>query len=319
MSWDWTDSWLAHYGDVVAHRFVVAERDGEPQGIALLSTGARSALRPRTLHLGTAGEPQGTSVFVEGNGLVALPEERDAFAALLADTIDQDPSWDRLMLDGVPPDDAEALLKRWPQARLHADHCPVTDLTGEGDVLDALSGSRRRRLRATLRAFGPLELEWAADAAQAAAILDELIVMHQRHWHARGEPGAFTSPRFAAFHREAVGRLVPEGGAAVVRIRRGDETVGCLYGLISGTRLLFYQGGLRSYDDNRLRAGQAAHLLFMRACRERGLTEYDFLAPASRYKLELATDTKTLVWAEVDRARWRTRASQAGRRLRRRG
>ncbi len=317
-SWAWTDAWLAHYGDVVPHRFVVAERADEARGIALLCTGARSALRPRTLHVGTAGEPRGCGVFVEGNQLVCAPEERDAFAELLADTIDADPGWDRLLLDGMPPDDAEALLRRWPQARLRLDHCPITDLTG-GDVLDGLSGSRRRRLRATLRAFGTLELEWAEDAPQALAFLEELIALHQAHWRERGDAGAFAHPRFASFHRTVVERLVPEGGAAVVRVRRGEETVACLYGLISGTRLLFYQGGLRSYDDNRLRAGHVAHLLFMRACAQRGLETYDFLAPAARYKLELATDTAPLAWAEVDRARWRTRASHAARRLRRAG
>jgi CelD/BcsL family acetyltransferase involved in cellulose biosynthesis len=303
----------------VDHRFAVAERDGEVCGVALLSTGARSRLRPRTLHLGTAGEPRGTGVFVEGNGLVARPADRAAFAALLAEEIDADPGWDRLLLDGVPPDDAERVLERWPHARVRVEHCPVADLTAGDDVLAALSASRRRRLRATLRAFGELTLEWATGGAEAVAFLDELIDLHRRQWLSRGQPGAFATPRFTAFHRDAVRRMVPEGNAAVVRVRRGDETVGCLYGLIAGTRLLFYQGGLRSYDDNRLRAGQASHVLFMRACRERGLTTYDFLAPAARYKLELATDTETLAWAEVDRTRWRTRASSGARRLRRVG
>jgi CelD/BcsL family acetyltransferase involved in cellulose biosynthesis len=317
VSWAWTDAWLTHYGDVVEHRFAVAERDGEVCGVALLTAGARSRLRPRTVHLGTAGEPRGTGVFVEGNRLVARPADRAAFAALLAEAIDADPNWDRLMLDGVPPDDADELLRRWPQARVRVEHCPVTDLTTGDDVLAALSSSRRRRLRATLRAFGDLTLEWAANGAAAVAFLDELIELHQRQWRDRGQPGAFAAPRFAAFHRDVVHRLVPEDNAAVVRVRRGTETVGCLYGLISGSTLLFYQGGLRSYDDNRLRAGQACHLMFMRACRERGLTAYDFLAPAARYKLELATDTTTLVWAEVDRTRWRTRASHGARRVRR--
>jgi len=317
VSWAWTDTWLTHYGDVVKHRFAVAERDGEVCGVALLSTGARSALRPRTLHLGTAGEPRGTGVFVEGNRLVARPADHAAFAALLAEAIDADRTWDRLILDGIPPGDAEQVLRRWPQARVRVDHCPVTDLTTGDDVLASLSSSRRRRLRATLRAFGELTLEWAADGPQAVAFLDELMDLHQRHWRERGQPGAFASPRFAAFHRDAVHRMVPEGNAAIVRVRRGEETVGCLYGLIADSRLLFYQGGLRSYDDNRLRAGQACHVLFMRACAERGLTAYDFLAPAARYKLELATHTTTLAWAEVDRTRWRTRASHGARRVRR--
>ena len=315
-SWAWTDTWLAHYGDVVAHRFAIAERAGEVEGVALLTRGARAGVRPRTLHLGTAGEPRGSGVFVEHNRLVALPETRDAFAAALSDTILGDAGWDRLVLDGVPLPDASALLQRWPLARVRLEECPVMALTGSDDVLDALSASRRRRMRATLRAFGALQLEWPTDGGRAVAILDELIALHQADWRSRGRPGAFASPRFSAFHRAVVRRLAPAGGAAVVRVHRDGETVGCLYGLIAGTRLLFYQGGLRRYDDNRLRAGHAAHVLFMRACRARGLTHYDLLAPATRYKRELATESTLLAWAEVDRTRWRTRASHAGRRLR---
>jgi hypothetical protein len=315
-SWAWTDTWLAHFGDVVGHRFVVAERAGAPCAIALLTAGARSPLRPRALHLGTAGEPTGTSVFVEGNQLVALPDDRAAFGTLLAAEVDADGRWDRLLLDGIPPEDAATLLQRWPQARVEVEECPFTELSGDGDVLDRLSGSRRRRIRATLRAFGDLELEWATTAAQARAFLDELIDLHQRDWQARGERGAFASERFTAFHRAVVQRMVPSGGAAVVRVRRGQETVGCLYGLVSGSRLLFYQSGLRSYEDNRLRAGQVSHVLFMRACQERGLTEYDFLAPPARYKVELSTGVTTLAWVEIDRQRWRTQVSAVARRLR---
>jgi hypothetical protein len=336
VSWNWTDAWLNHYGDAVAHQFVVAERHGEPHGIALVTTGVggggrapppppgpparrprvRGRLRPRTLHLGTAGEPYGTGVFVEGNRLVALPRTRDEFARLLAEHLAADPRWDRLLLDGMPPDDAAALLRRFPRANVTTEECPVADLTGDADILDRLSSSRRKRIKATLKAFGPLQLEWAEDAPTARAFLDELIDLHTASWQRRGEPGAFAAPRFAAFHREAVQRMVPKGEAAIVRITRDDETVGVLYGLIAGRRLLFYQGGLRDYEDNRLRAGQASHVLFMRACQAHGLAEYDFLAPPARYKLELATDARTLVWAEVDRTRWRTRLSQAGRRVR---
>lgn len=315
-SWTWTQTWLEHYGDVVEHRFVLARRGDQPVGVALLTAGSRSPLRPRTLHLGTAGEPHGSGVFVEHNHLVAAPDDRAAFASALAAATDADPGWDRLHLDGVAPADAAA----WPAATVTIEECPVTDLRGEGgDVLDGLSGTRRRRARATLRAFGPLTLEWAPDGAAATAILDELIDLHQRHWTQRGEPGAFAQPRFTAFHRAYAPRAVAAGEAALVRVHRGDgdgETVACLYGLIDGDRLLFYQGGLRGYEDNRLRSGQAAHVLFMRACRDRGLAEYDFLAPASRYKLELSTHTVPLAWAEQERDRWRTRSARVVRRVR---
>lgn len=316
-SWAWTSTWLEHYGDVVDHRFVVGERDGLPRAIALVTYGARRPLRPRTVHVGTAGEPAGSSVFVERNRLLAAPEDRRAFAEALAASLRRDRGWDRLLLDGLVPADAADLLSALPAAQVRTEECPVTDLTAGDDVLDALDGSQRRRVQRTLRAFGPLDVEWATTGEQARSILDELVDLHQRHWRERGEPGAFASRRFAAFHRTLVARLLPRRQVSLVRVRRSDETVACLYGLIEGRRLLFYQGGLRRYDDNKLRAGHAAHALAMRACRERGITHYDFLAPATRYKQELANTSERLVWASLERRTWRTQASHAARSLRR--
>jgi CelD/BcsL family acetyltransferase involved in cellulose biosynthesis len=316
-SWDWTETWLEHYGDVVPHRFVVGEAGGAPRGIALVTEGPRRALRPRTLHLGTAGEPAGSSVFVERNRLLVAPAERPAFAAALMDHLDADRGWDRLRLDGLHADDAAALLAGREGFVVDEQDSPLAELDGDGeDVLDALSSSRRQRIRRTLKAFGPLEADWAQTPEEADAILGELIELHQARWTESGAPGAFASERFTAFHRALVARLLPARRVALLRVRRDEEVVGCLYGLVDGGRLLFYQSGLQRYEDNRLKSGVAAHVAFMRACRERGLTEYDFLAPAVRYKEELATRADRLVWAELARPGWRTRLSSAAAKLR---
>lgn len=316
-SWIWTSTWLEHYGDAVAHRFAVGERDGEPLALALISQQPARPPRPRAWHLGTAGEPAGTGVFVERNRLLVAPGERAAFAAALLGAVGGERGWDRLRLDGLHADDAADLIAALPGASVTVEQSPIADLQAGDDVLAALSGSRRQRIRRTLRAFGELEADWAETAEEALATLDELIDLHQRRWGEVGEPGAFAQPRFAAFHRALIARLVPRGQAALVRVRRGAETVGCLYGLIDGQRLCFYQGGLQSYDDNRLRAGVAAHVTFMQACRERGLTEYDFLAPAARYKDELASRADELTWIELTRPRnWRMRLSDTTRALR---
>jgi CelD/BcsL family acetyltransferase involved in cellulose biosynthesis len=313
-SWAWTGTWLEHYGEVVPHRFLAGEA-----GIVLVTEGPRRALRPRALHLGTAGEPAGEGVFVERNRLLVGERERAAFAAAVVDRLLAERGWDRLCLDGMHPDDAQALLAGRQRVVRAPDDCPVADLQGGEDVLDALSSSRRQRVRRTLRAFGELESDWAQSAEEAHAMLDELIALHQQRWIEAGAPGAFASARFGAFHRALVARLVPERRAALLRVRRGAEVVGCLYGLIDGERLLFYQGGLRRYEDNKLNAGVAAHVCFMRACRDRGLALYDFLAPATRYKRELATRTEPLLWGSFDRATWRTRAQRAARTARDRG
>lgn len=315
-SWDWTATWLAHYGDVVAHRFVIGDDERGPAGAVLVTRQAGlPAWRPPTVHLGTAGEPRGTSVFVERNRLLVDLAARERFAEALGDHLARDRSWQRLRLDGFVEDDAEELLRHRPAACTEREECPVAELDG-ADGLAGLPGRRRQRVRRTLRDFGALTSHWAQTSAEAHDVLDELIELHGERWTTDGQAGAFASPRFTGFHRDLVERLVPGGRAALFRVRRDGETVGCLYGFVEGERLLFYQSGLRRYADNRLRAGMAAHALFMAACRERGLREYDFLAPAARYKLELATRCDRLVWADVERPGARLRLERAGRRAR---
>lgn len=323
-SWVWTETWLEHYGDVVPHSFAIGEIAGgsSPVAIALVTRAPARRLRPRAWHLGTAGEPVGSGVFVERNRMLCAPEVRASFASELVEQLRGESGWDQLQFDGAHADDAQDLLRALGGEGQHVaavvEQSPITDLQEGDDVLAALSGSRRQRIRRTLRAFGDLELDWAVDNEQADAILTELIELHQRRWNDSGEPGAFASPRFVAFHRQLIASLLPTGKVALVRVRRDDEVVGCLYGLIDGDRMCFYQGGLRRYEDNRLKAGVAAHVAFMRACRERGLSSYDFLAPSARYKEELASRAEPLTWLTVRRspAGYRLRLADLARALR---
>jgi len=320
-SWDWTGTWLAHYGDAVPHRFVFVESDGAPRGIALVTEPASlGRLRPPTIALGTAGEPPGSSVFVERNRLLVRPEDRHAFAAGLMTELERDGRWHRLRFDGMRLADAQLLFDGRVGVRQRTDESPIADLLAgdEHDVLTALPASKRQRVRRALRRLGALDAQWVQTPAEADSALTELIALHTARWRAEGQSGAFASSRFTAFHRELVARLLPAGRAALYRVRRDGETIGCLYGLIEGRRMLFYQGGLRRFEDNRLRVGIAAHALFMQACRDRGLAEYDFLAPAARYKSDLSTSSEKLVWAELERPGVRLRLEQAVRKVRRR-
>src|SRR5262249_46230820 len=67
-------------------------------------------------------------------------------------------------------------------------------------------------------------------------------------------------------------------------------------GFIERGSLLFEQSGVASFPDNKLKPGLILHLLCMQAALARGLHEYNFLAGDERYKSELSTGARTLVW-----------------------
>lgn len=318
--WDWTRLWLDHFGDAVPHEYVVVERDGAPCGAVLLTRSTRSAgpLSVRRLHLGTAGEPANEGVFVEYNGLCARSADRAAVARALLVHVQCTGGWDELHLDGFDPAAAAPLLAAEPRFAVEQRSSRVLDLDqAPGDLVDALrSKSARATVRRSLRGISPYTTEWAQDCERAHAILDDLERLHQQRWRARGEPGAFASTRFREFHRGLVERWLPEGRAVVFAVRQDDVTVGALYGFVTGGRLQYYQGGFQTYDSNKVRVGYAAHLLLAAAARERGLTAYEYLAGDHRYKTELSTSERSLVWATLTRRRPRAMAITAARRAR---
>ncbi|HEV2974704.1 MAG TPA: GNAT family N-acetyltransferase [Solirubrobacteraceae bacterium] len=320
-SWEWTGTWLDHYGEIVPHRFVVAEDERGVRGVALVAEQSASGrLRPPTAVLGTAGEPPGSSVFVERNKLLVHPGDRAAFAAALLAELGRDRRWQRLRLDGMVVEDAVALLDGRTGVRRRSEECPLARLDDANveDVMASLPAGTRRRIRQSLQRLGPLESEWARTVPAASTMLDELADLHQAHWHAKGRSGAFSSSRFRGFHRDLIARLIPARRAALYRVRHNGTTVACLYGLIEGDRLLFYQSGLARHEDNRVRVGLVAHALFMQACRDEGLAAYDFLAPAVRYKSELSNDSEQLIWAELERPGLRMHLERIARAAKRR-
>jgi hypothetical protein len=307
-SWEWTSLWLDHFGDLAPHRFLPLEdADGTPRAVALLSDGrSRSRLRRiRTLHVGTAGPPRPADVYVECNRLVALPDARGELADAIARELADHGRFERLELNGFVASDAELFAERVPGLELTPEGSPYAELEvlaerGGGDLLEGFGRNTRQQLRRAVRELGDPVCDIAGGPDEALDIFDELVLLHQTRWQSAGEPGAFADGRVLAFHRELIRRRAPER-AVLARVRVGERTVACLYSLVDGGVAYFYQGGIAEESNPKVRAGLVAHALCMRACLERGLTEYDFLAPATRYKEQLSTRARTLYWGSLRR------------------
>lgn len=305
--WDWTRLWLEHYGDAVPHDLLVFERGGEPCGVVLLTRSVvpRGPFRVRRLHVGTAGESTSESPYVQYNGLCTSLGERAALASAVLRHAKRVGGWDELHLDGFDPVHAQPFLDAESHFVIERRGSRLLELDLPGEDLCAVLDSKntRKAVRRSLRGLSPYTTEWAVDLERAHLILDDLERLHQLRWESRGRPGLYASKRFRSFHRQLVTMWLPDGKAVVFAVRQGQQTVAALYGFVVGDTLQAYQSGIQVFEHNKVRCGYAADYLWASAARERGLRGFEFLTGDQRYKDELSTTERQLVWAKVLRRR----------------
>jgi len=307
---DWTSIWLNCYSDLIDPHFVIGYHDGKMYGICLISESKQQHIGPvsvNTLHLGTAGEPHGQSVCVEYNEILCAPKYRNRFLRELQKCILARENWDRLQLDGISSQSAP-LNSELPGLRktvcvresrfFDLEHCRMQG----GDILSLLGKSTRSNIRRRMKKLGELKIEWADSLEQGTEIFAELIELHQARWHKAGEPGAFASQRFAAFQMQLIEKLLPLQKVVLCRITADSRTVGCLYLLVDGLRLLDYISGLASFDEIP-GSGLISHYLCMNEALDRGYQAYDFLVGDKRHKENLGKSSNELQWISHERNR----------------
>jgi CelD/BcsL family acetyltransferase involved in cellulose biosynthesis len=317
-SWVWISLWLHHFGDTVRPRFAVFERAGEPVAAVLLviSRWGPKSFPFRRLHLGTAGEPAGHSVFVEYNDLLCADADRLEVARALAQVIRDLPGWDELDLHGFRAETADVMATAIPFLS-RVEKSWTMRLRPTESVLDVLPGPTRRLLRQARESLEPGEPELAGDVAAAQDMLKELAALHQARWTAAGKTGAFASDRFTGFLRDLTTEWHAEGRLRLYRLSGREGTLGSVVGFVEGGRFLYYQAGTQQFTDNRKRAGLLCHTVFAEDCRRRGLAEYEFLVGDSRFKRQLSGgEFNPLVWGRYGRGSARAWTFNSARQVR---
>jgi CelD/BcsL family acetyltransferase involved in cellulose biosynthesis len=100
-------------------------------------------------------------------------------------------------------------------------------------------------------------------------------------------------------------RAMARGELDLLRVTGGTGTVGLLYNFRFHGWVYAYQSGLDSSGDQQPHAkpGLTCHTLAISRALDRGDRAYDLLAGDQRYKLSLADERVTLLWAELARPR----------------
>lgn len=333
LSWQWIGTMLAASG---IEPVVLAGRRGD--AIVLLALLNRSeswrhgVLLSRRLHLNETGDPDKDIIAIEYNGFLhdacVGRDIQERALSFLMTVPDDDPllgTWDELRLGGVPVKlerlAAEHGIRRHTISRRGTAVVDLAAVRESGrDYLDSLGRNTRQQIRRAIRLYeerGPIEIEIAATRERAAEFLDGLKHLHQRHWQARGEPGAFGYPFLVEFHRQLFARCRPGDDYELVRVRSGDDPIGFIYNFRRDNWAGYYLGGFSYETDNRIKPGLVCFALYLQRQIEAGLDSYDFLAGDQRYKRNLGTPEPGLVWTDLQRSRAKLKLEDAVRAARR--
>jgi CelD/BcsL family acetyltransferase involved in cellulose biosynthesis len=293
-TWTWVGCLARErYPDPV---LVEATESGRTVALALFNR-ARGAL-----YLHESGSAELDCPYIEQNGVLAQAGRVAELTALCLRAVTRRY---RVVLSGVGDSTVAAARGAAMIARVSRSQAsPCADLAAVrragGCYLAGLSANTRQQIRRSDRFYGAVAAEAADSVGSARAALDEMAVLHQASWAARGKPGSFARPFFRRFHHALLGAAVPRGEALLVRVSYCDTTIGILYNFRFRRRMLAYQSGFAYAKTGRhAKPGLTCHHAAIRLALEQDIEIYDFLAGEDRYKRSLSDCAHSQAWIEA--------------------
>jgi CelD/BcsL family acetyltransferase involved in cellulose biosynthesis len=229
-------------------------------------------------------------------------------------------AWDEWVLpsvDGAHPL-TPALARAWQQAgqaieSVEAGESPYLVLAPSWEgYLKMLSKKRRQSLKYAQRDFeawakGQAATHRAVDAASLAEGKRVLQSLHGERWQQAGRLGAFSSPRFAAFHDAYMDHLLADNRLELRWLTVAGRPVAAYYGIRHDDKHYYYQAGRIIDVPSNVRLGIMILIDVLKDAIAHGLREFDFLAGQAQYKSLFADDARPLFHLRVSRPSWRER------------
>lgn len=337
-TWTWLMGWWRHYGPPAGGGapqpalFVPCVLDEMEKLVAALPcycVGCRS--HGAVLRLLGSGE-----VCSDYVGLLCDPHRVEPATEILADWLTRPgrhggaPRWDALEFDSLDARDAptrrlvEQLSARGCGVdRRPAPRCWTVPLPARWEeYLTRLSKSHRkqvRRLERDLFKTGRAVLRTVRQVGQIRQAMEQLVDLHQRRRGALGQIGAFTSPRFSAFHGDVVAPLLREGRLQLHSLDLDGRPAAADYHLSGAGMVYVYQGGMAP-ELASASPGTLMTIATLRRAIEQGYRAFDFLRGDEPYKAHWRAEPHACdnvrVVANGTGARLRHRVWLAGRNLR---
>ena len=293
----WVEAWWRHLGSPASggERVDVTARDDGGRLVAALPCFVWTEGGERRLVPLGAGNSDYCDALVDP---VAPHAPARLWAALEAER------WDALWWPDLRDGSAlrGPLPANWRVEEEPHETCPVLTIPPDGDVLGALSRSRRRKIvhdRNRAEALGGVETR-LVDASGIDAGLDALFALHAARWQAAGEAGVLAEPRVQAFLREAAHGLAGADLLRLVEVRHAEAVVAVLLGFCDGRHGYSYINGTAFVPGQSF--GTLAFGRLIEAAAAEGATAFHFLRGEEPYKYGWGAEPTATVRRVIRRA-----------------
>lgn len=325
-SWCWIGTWLTTLPPSFKPMALRISRGDQLAGLGVLMfhAGKRHRIMPvGRLLLNETGDPHHDRLTLEYGGILCETTERSTITEAAFRWLEaNDPRWSELCLSGLLPETLTDISKAaravglmsWVPDLKPCDYVDLSEVRdGKDNYLSQLSRNTRQQLRKALRLYeadGPITLTAAETLEQAQQFLDELAVLHQSYWVARGESGSFSNDYFTRFHKALVTAGFPDGKIQLLRASAGDQPIGYLYNFVHDGYVYGYQSGFRYDEDPKRKPGLVAHYLAIERNLQQDARIYDFMAGYGQHKRSLGNATQDMTWLVLQRDILKNRLEQ---------
>ncbi|MEM9658636.1 MAG: GNAT family N-acetyltransferase, partial [Planctomycetota bacterium] len=264
-TWQWLSVWWEHYGAQRRSRptasafgtrrlaILAAHDDQSPNGVnqsepvAILPAYVDISLaRGRVLRLLGDGE-----VCSDHLGMLAAPDAAAAAAAAIARHLASSNQWDAVEFSSVDSDDRttqflfhELAQHGFSVGRETGPRCWSIELPDSWDeFLQMQSKSHRKQLRRAARRLeddGRCRWRIVKRPSELDDAWENLIELHQRRRRSLGEPGCFTSPSWASFHRSISSRMLAAGRLRLSSLEINGVAAAAEYHFVGGRTTFAY-------------------------------------------------------------------------------
>ncbi|MEW6378720.1 MAG: GNAT family N-acetyltransferase [bacterium] len=291
-TWEWLYTWWEIYGDE-RYLFIILGSEGEEIiGIAPLSIHRENIRYFKLLPYKTAGflgsgRTSERNVVSDYLDLIIREGREKDFIDGLVKCLSGLPAWDEIILENVSAESPASTLLH-EAARKNGLNFQITKRTPSiliklpdtwDEYLQSIQGSLRYKITRGRKEFNKLSGTYhvVQHEHELSKAFDDLEALHQHRWQGKGQPGAFFSRKWKAFHKKLIPLAFNNGWLKLCFLHLENRPVAANYNFAFDNKIHFFQAGLIPHENTHVRLGLLLHSYCIEEAIHEGYKEYDFL------------------------------------------